>query len=105
MSEKNKTILTNANAAVVKGDYEGFLSHCTEDEQWTFVGDQTLKGKEAVRRWMAATYAEPPYCAVANMIAEGDFVVALGSITTKMGRRLMPRTATSGPFAAGRSSS
>jgi hypothetical protein len=24
--------------------------------EWTFVGDKTLKGKEAVRQWMATTY-------------------------------------------------
>jgi hypothetical protein len=31
MSEKNKEILKQANAAMVEGDYEGFLSHCTEE--------------------------------------------------------------------------
>jgi ketosteroid isomerase-like protein len=48
---------------------------------WTFVGDKTLKGKEVVRQWMAATYAEPPRFTVANLIAEGDFVTAIGHIT------------------------
>jgi uncharacterized protein len=55
VSENNKAILKRANAAVVKGDYEGFLSHCTEDVQWIFVGDKTLIGKEAVRRYMNST--------------------------------------------------
>jgi hypothetical protein len=36
------------------------LSFCTDDTEWTFVGDKTLKGKEAVRQWMATTYIEPP---------------------------------------------
>jgi ketosteroid isomerase-like protein len=83
MSEKNKTILKNANAAVEKGDYEGFLSHCTEDTQWTFVGDRTLRGKEAVRQYMKATYIEPPRFRVDRLIAEGDFVTALGDIEIK----------------------
>ncbi len=53
MSEKNKAILEKANAAITEGNNEGFLSFCTEDTEWTFVGDKTLKGKEAVRQYMA----------------------------------------------------
>jgi uncharacterized protein len=83
MSERNKAILEEANAAIAEGNNEGFLAFCADDTEWTFVGDKTLKGKEAVRRWMATTYTEPPNFSVANMIAEGDFVVALGTITTK----------------------
>lgn len=79
----NKAILTQANAAIVQGDNEGFLSHCTEDVEWIFVGEQTLKGKEAVRQYMKETYLEPPKFDVAHLIAEGDFVTALGNITMK----------------------
>ena len=83
MSEKNKTILQQANAAVAKGDHEGFLAHCTDDVEWTFVGDQTLRGKTAVREYMKATYIEPPRFRVDQLIAEGDFVTALGDIELK----------------------
>lgn len=44
---------------------------------------QDLRGKDAVRQWMAATYKEPPKFIVSNLIAEGDFVTALGNITMK----------------------
>jgi ketosteroid isomerase-like protein len=81
MSDINKAILENANAAIVNGDFDGFLMFCTEDTEWTFVGDATIRGKEAVRRWMADTYQEPPTFEVRHLIAEGDFVVALGEIT------------------------
>ena len=81
MSEQNKAILQKANAAIVEGNYEGFLSFCSEDTEWTFVGDRTLKGKEAVRQYMAAVYVAPPKFKVANLIAEGEFVTALGEIT------------------------
>lgn len=80
MSEKNKAILIQANAAVAKGDHEGFLAHCTEDVEWTFVGDHSLRGKEAVRRYMKATYVEPPRFRVDHLIAEGDLLTALGEI-------------------------
>lgn len=83
MSENNKAILEEANAAITEGDYEGFLSFCTDDTEWTFVGDRTLKGKEAVRQWMATTYIEPPKFMVATLIAERNFVTALGDITMK----------------------
>jgi uncharacterized protein len=83
MSEKSKAMLQEANAAISKGDTEGFLSFCADDIEWTMVGDKTLKGKEAVRQWMATTYVEPPKFTVVNLIAEGDFVTALGEITMK----------------------
>ncbi|MES2605710.1 MAG: nuclear transport factor 2 family protein [Pseudomonadota bacterium] len=82
-SEANKTTLQQANAAIARGDHEGFLSHCTDDTEWNFIGDQILKGKQAVRQWMTKTYLEPPKFMVTNMIAEGDFVAAYGEITVK----------------------
>ena len=83
MSEMNKAVLEHANAAVAAGDYEGFLSYCTDDVEWTFVGERTLNGKEAVRRYMTATYLEPPRFTVSQVIAEGDFVTAIGEIAIK----------------------
>jgi ketosteroid isomerase-like protein len=83
MSENNKAILEEANTAIAQGNYERFLSFCTDDTEWAFVGDRTLNGKEAVRQWMATEYVEPPLNIVANLIAEGDFVTALGNLTIK----------------------
>ncbi|HSU50861.1 MAG TPA: nuclear transport factor 2 family protein [Segetibacter sp.] len=83
MTENNKAVLEKANAAIMRGDNEGYLSHCTEDTNWEFVGDRMLQGKEAVRQWMATTYVEPPKFSVENLIAEGDFVTAIGKISMK----------------------
>lgn len=83
MNLDNKDILQKANAAVTEGDNEGFLSLCTEDIRWDFVGDKTLTGKEAIRAYMKATYVEPPKFDVENLIAEGDFVSAIGKISMK----------------------
>ncbi|MDY3561162.1 nuclear transport factor 2 family protein [Gemmata sp. JC673] len=77
----NKSVLEQANAAVTKGDYEGFLSFCTDDTVWTFVGDRVLRGKEAVRQWMAEAYTVPPELTVDHLIAEGEFLTALGVVT------------------------
>ena len=81
MAESNKAVLGRANAAIDSGDTEGFLAFCTDDIVWTSVGEMTLTGKEAVRRWMVGAYAEPPRYTVVDLIAEGDFVIALGEIT------------------------
>lgn len=83
MSKSNRSVLEEANAHIVAGNNEGFLALCTEDIVWTTVGDSTLTGKEAVRRWMKENYVEPPEFTVKNMVAEGDFVVAIGDITTR----------------------
>ena len=83
MPENHKEILQKANAAILQGDYEGFLAFCTEDTEWTFVGDRTLKGKQAVREWMAAEYQEPPKFKVHHLVAENDWLAALGDITLK----------------------
>ena len=83
MPDSNKAILEAANAAVVRGDNEGFLAHCADDIVWTTVGGETLEGKAAVRQWMARAYVEPPEFTVSQLVAEGDFVVALGEITAE----------------------
>lgn len=83
MSNENKAVLEQANAAVAVGDNEGFLSFCTEDIEWRMVGDKTIQGKEAVRQWMKTEYAKPPQFTLSDLIAEGDFVTALGTITLK----------------------
>jgi len=83
MSEKNKTVLLEANAAISKLDFEGFLKFCTDDVKWTMVGEQTIEGKEAVRSWMKKTYVEAPDFDAKRLIAEGDWLAALGEISVK----------------------
>jgi len=83
MPDINKAILEKANAAIVNGDHEKFLLFCTDDTEWIFVGDKTLRGKDAVRQYMAVAYKEPPKFVVANLIEEGDFLTAVGDIKMK----------------------
>lgn len=83
MTEDNKASLLRGNAAIMEGKYEEFLALCTDDTEWTFVGDTVLKGKEAVRQWMATTYTEPPTVTVDHLIAEGDFLTAVGNVTMR----------------------
>lgn len=59
------------------------MSFCADDTEWTFVGDKTLKGEEAVSQWMAMTYREPPNFTVTHLIAEGEFLTAVGHVIMK----------------------
>lgn len=72
-----------ANAAIAAGDYEGFLSFCTDSSEWIFVGEQTINGKEGVRQYLKDAYAEPPKIVVENLISENDYLTAVGNITIK----------------------
>jgi len=83
MTKDNKQTLTEANAAVSRGDHEGFLTYCTDDIRWIFVGEQTLNGKEAVRQYMKENYLDPPKFEVEQLISEGDFLTAVGKISLK----------------------
>ncbi|TCD28620.1 nuclear transport factor 2 family protein [Pedobacter psychrodurus] len=83
MSERNRSILLEGNAAITAGNHEGFLELCTEDTRWEFVGDRTIAGKQAVREYLAETYTEPPKFNVKDLITEGEYVIAVGEIELK----------------------
>ncbi|WP_114791368.1 nuclear transport factor 2 family protein [Niabella yanshanensis] len=76
----NKEILLKANEQISKGNYDGFLNYCTEDTRWEFIGEQTLNGKVEIKAYMKAAYLKPPKVAVDQLITEGDFLVAQGTI-------------------------
>lgn len=75
--------LHEANEFVKKGDYENFLTYCTETTEWVFIGDQVLSGKQAVREYMKEFYREPPVFTVDTTIEEGNFVTVTGEIRLK----------------------
>lgn len=79
---KNREILEKANEAFGRADYEEFLSYCTDDTKWTYVGDRTLNGKEEVRQYLATAYEESTF-EIERYIEEGEYLVALGWIKLK----------------------
>src|SRR5690349_13782935 len=83
MNSNNKLILEQANAAITSGDYKGFLSYCTEDTTWNFIGEQILHGKGEVREYIKKTYQEPPKFRISQTMEDGDFIAAMGEITLK----------------------
>jgi uncharacterized protein (TIGR02246 family) len=83
MSARSKEIVAKVNAAFAENNMEGFLSFCADDIEWTMAGDKSVKGKEAIRKWMESMDVEPPQFTVDTVIAEGDSVVAHGNMTMK----------------------
>ncbi|PWK78230.1 ketosteroid isomerase-like protein [Mucilaginibacter oryzae] len=78
----NREILEKANEAFSRGDYEGFLTYCTEDTKWTYVGDRILDGKDKVREYLANAYDESTF-QINRYVESGDDLVAIGSIQLK----------------------
>jgi len=83
MPADRKTIVENINAAFAENNLEKVLSFCTEDLIWTMVGDKTVKGKDAIRQWIASMNPEPPQLMIQQIIAEGDVVIARGDMIMK----------------------
>lgn len=84
MSDQNKQIIEQVNAAFSDNNTEGFLSFCAENVAWTMVGEKTVEGKDAIRKWMDSMKpAEPPKFTVNAVIGEGDFGMAYGDMTMK----------------------
>jgi ketosteroid isomerase-like protein len=78
----NKEILEKANQAIGSGNYEEFLTYCTEDTKWTYVGDVTLDGIDKVREYLATAYNESTF-GVEKFIEDGEYLVAMGWIKMK----------------------
>lgn len=84
MSKNRKEIVEKINDAFTAGDTEGFLSHCSDDLMWTMVGDRTVKGKDAVRKFMAEMEGfEPPKFTVDSLMELGNTVVCYGDMSMK----------------------
>ena len=76
----NKLILENANKDISNGEHEIFLSYLSDNTQWNFLGDQIISGKERVSLYINETYRKPPIFNVENLVSEGDYVTAVGTI-------------------------
>jgi ketosteroid isomerase-like protein len=83
MSAKNKTIVEEVNEAMRHGNVEAFLTRCTDDFVWTMVGEAPIRGKDAIRRFMAQGPPEPPSFTVDTLVGDGDVVVAKGEMTMR----------------------
>src|SRR5690606_36716534 len=74
-------LLKTANETLEKGDMEGCLSFGTDDSEWVFIGERTLKGKGTVKQYVEEACTETTQFTIQRMIDEGEFVVQVGEIS------------------------
>jgi ketosteroid isomerase-like protein len=90
MSAPNKAVVQKINEAFARNDVEGFLALCSEDLVWTMVGHETVRGRDAIRKWMASAPAESPRFTIDTVVGEGDFVTVVGDMTMNENGAVVP---------------
>lgn len=80
MVVNRKDIVQRINDAFAENNLEKVLSFCTEDFAWTMVGDTTVRGKDAIRKWIASMNPQPPQFTIRDTVAEGDVVITRGDM-------------------------
>jgi len=78
-----KHVVEKANEAFASDDMEAFLNLCTDNVEWTMVGESTVKGKRAIREWMKSMDPGTPKIKVDRIVAEDDIAIACGSFVMK----------------------
>jgi uncharacterized protein len=81
MTANRKEIVQRINEAFAQNNLEAVLSHCTDNFTWIMLGDRAVRGKDAIRKWMASMKnQEPPQFTVRQTVAEGDVVITRGDM-------------------------
>jgi ketosteroid isomerase-like protein len=75
----NQEIFLKANKALAEGNYDEFITHCTEDIKWKKVGKSTFKGKGELLGYISSAYDGLTFT-TENYIKENDFIVEFGQI-------------------------
>ena len=80
-----KSIIKEVNQAFEENDPEAFLAHCTDDLEWSMVGQTTAKGKDSVRQWMESmeTDAAPTIKSDATIV-EGEYATSFGNMSMEV---------------------
>jgi ketosteroid isomerase-like protein len=83
VASTQKRIVEQANAAFGRNDMDAFLNLCTDNIEWTMVGDSTVRGKQPIREWLKSMDPGTPKIKVDQIVADGDTAVACGSFVMK----------------------
>lgn len=75
----NQQIFLKANKALAEGNYEAFITYCTEDIRWENVGANTFSGKAELLEYISSAYDGLTFT-TEKSIKENDMVVELGQI-------------------------
>lgn len=75
----NRNIFIRANKALAEGNYDEFITYCSEDIKWENVGKSSFLGKDELLRYIRSAYDGLGFT-TENYIKEKDFVVEFGQI-------------------------
>jgi ketosteroid isomerase-like protein len=75
----NQHIFIKANNALMEGNYNEFISYCTEDIKWENIGKGTFNGKAELLGYISSAYDGLTFI-TENYIREKDIVVEIGQI-------------------------
>ncbi|TCD28726.1 nuclear transport factor 2 family protein [Pedobacter psychrodurus] len=78
----NRNILISANRALLDGNFEQFISYCTDDIRWENVGENIFNGKAELLGYVSSAYDGVTFT-TENYIQNNDTVVELGQIEFK----------------------
>lgn len=84
MSDKYRQIIEDVNAAFMRGDNEGFLDLCSDDLVWMIAGESAVRGKSAIREFLAqGSNCEPPEFSAEKILVDGESGACYGEMTMK----------------------
>ena len=92
MAADRKSIVDKINDGFTENNLEKVLSFCTEDFVWTMVGESTVKGKDAIRKWMASMNPQPPQLRFHQTVAEADLVITHGDMMMRDSKEGTPHS-------------
>jgi len=75
----NQAIFIAANKALAEGNYEEFITYCSEDVKWENVGERTFNGKVELFRYISSAYDGITFT-TESQVKENDIIVELGKI-------------------------
>jgi len=81
MAANRREIVQWINDGFAENNLEKVLSFCNDDLIWTMVGETTVRGKDAIRQWIASMDPQTPKITIRQVVVEGDSVVACGDMT------------------------
>ncbi len=84
MSEQIIETIKNVNTAFSENRIEDFYAVCSDDVEWTMIGEKTVKGLDNIREWMKGMEGmDPPKINNHRIIADDNSAAAYGDMSMK----------------------
>lgn len=82
MEVNYKDIVKEVNKSFEENNHDAFMSHCSDNITWTMVGEEPMRGKDAILRFLEPMKGSPSSkIELINTIQEGYMVASTGMMT------------------------